>query len=121
MFTLKGKIKISKENCLKPIPTNHGLNQPIYIYHETQVGRNRFKSRSLCHTLNSKTVKLVTACRCSHCKLASDACRRSRSIRSTLKTISKGRWNWGPGGNYPPDFGHKKVKTFFFQRSWVVK
>ena len=70
LITFKGEIKISMGNCLK--------------------------SRSVCHTWNSKTVKLVTACRCSHCKLASDACRSS--IRSTLKTIYKGRRNRGSGG-----------------------
>ena len=96
LFTFRGKIKISKGNCLNPIPTGHGLNQPIYSYHVTQAGRNRDKSRSLFYIWNSKTVKLVTACRCSHCKLASDACRSS--IRSTLKTIYKDRRNRGSGG-----------------------
>ena len=28
---------------LNPIPTGHGLNQPIYCYHVTQAGRNRVK------------------------------------------------------------------------------
>ena len=29
------------EALLNPIPTGHGLNQPIYSYHVTQAGRNR--------------------------------------------------------------------------------
>ena len=28
---------------LNPIPTGHGLNQPIYSYHVTQANRNRVK------------------------------------------------------------------------------
>ena len=30
-------------DTFNPIPTSHGLNQPIYSYHMTQVGRNRVK------------------------------------------------------------------------------
>ena len=30
-------------DTLNPIPTGHGLNQPIYSYHVTQAGRNRVK------------------------------------------------------------------------------
>ena len=33
----------NKFNHLLPIPTGHGLNQPIYSYHVTQAGRNRVK------------------------------------------------------------------------------
>ena len=28
---------------VNPIPTDNGLNQPIYSYHMTQAGRNRVK------------------------------------------------------------------------------
>ena len=40
--------RINKEQfyvpiTVNPIPTGHGLNQPIYSYHVTQAGRNRVK------------------------------------------------------------------------------
>ena len=32
---------VSVNSLLNPIPTGNRLNQPIYSYHVTQVGRNR--------------------------------------------------------------------------------
>ena len=43
----------SNFTSLNPIPTGTGVNQPIYSYHMTQVGRNRVK-------LLSKVGKLVS-------------------------------------------------------------
>ena len=41
-----------------PIPTGHGLNQPIYSYHVTQAGRNRVNVHIETLILNEKNISL---------------------------------------------------------------
>ena len=44
-------------DTVNPIPTGHGLNQPIYSYHVTQAGRNRVKSVNSNFTLSVPSPK----------------------------------------------------------------
>ena len=100
---LEGKIIPSMNINFKPIPTNHGGNQPIYECHVTTAGRNRVKTHLyLCRTVISSDIII-------HRLWGSEICQFALKYSALKKN---------PGAHLGVN---KRLKKYLFKFLWTEK